>query len=329
MSSSREFLDTAWRDWRRQGVGGSDIAALIGLSRYASPTSLFYSKLGLVDDHDDTPRQRIGKRMESVLAAEFTDRTGLHVVEEQTWCQHPEYEWARCTVDGMVSERPVGAAEIFEPIGVVEFKTDARFGWPDGIPPAIRAQVIWQMGVTQHLMAWVVVMFAGFQVEVHEIAWDADAEADWVFMLAAAAEFWAHVEAQDPPPVDDHEATTEALTIIFRDPAGMVDADDTSRALVRRLQEAKLATKVAEVEENRLGNELRAFLGDRTDLIDGWTTPKRGDPKPIVLASWRPQTSKRLDVEALRNAEPEIADKFTITTPSRVLRVSPLKGDDL
>lgn len=38
--TAREFLDTAWHEFRRGGVGGSDIAALIGLSRYSSPTKL-------------------------------------------------------------------------------------------------------------------------------------------------------------------------------------------------------------------------------------------------------------------------------------------------
>lgn len=320
--------DAAWHAWRRGGIGGSDIAALIGLSNYASPTSLYYEKTGAFDnDEPDTDRQRIGRRMETVLAAEFNDLTDLFVVGDQTWCEHPNYPWARCTVDGFVADSPYGSSAQELTLGTVQMKTDGRFGWADGIPANIRAQCIWEMGVTELKHCWLIVMFAGFRVEVFEIDWDDDAQADWTFMLEAAAEFWInHVLAGVPPPMDDHEATTAALTRLHGlDPDGILDADDNLRALVHSVQYAMATTAAAEATEKRWKNELRAALADKTDLVDGWTTPKKGEPKPIVLASWRSQTSRRINTTALRNAEPAIADKFTIETPTRVLRVPALK----
>jgi putative phage-type endonuclease len=317
-----------WREWRRAGIGGSDIAALIGLSRYASPTSLFYEKLGVLDDHDeDTPRQRIGKRMETVLAEEFNDMTGLYCVGEQEWCQHPIYPWARCTIDGFAADSPYGSHSLELALGTVQMKTDGRFGWPDGIPPNIQAQCIWEMGVTGLANCYLTVMFAGFRVEIFEIPWNDDTAADWAFMLNTADTFWTdHVLTGVPPALDDHEATTAALTEVHGlDPAGIIEADDNARALVYSVQHAMAATAAAEATEKRWKNELRAYLGDKTDLVGGWTTPKKGDPKPIVIASWRPQTSRRIDTTALRNAEPAIADKFTIETPTRVLRIAELK----
>ena len=62
--------DTEWHDWRRQGVGGSDIPGLIGLSRYASPTSLYYEKLGLLEPSDETERQRINASREAAANSE-------------------------------------------------------------------------------------------------------------------------------------------------------------------------------------------------------------------------------------------------------------------
>lgn len=324
-------LEVDWHAWRRGGIGGSDIAGLMGLSPYASPTSLFYEKTGaLGDDHADSDRQRIGKRMEVVLAAEFNDRTGLYCVGEQTWCQHATLPWARCTVDGFAADSPfgsIGAAGEYA-LGTVQMKTDGRFGWPDGIPPGIRAQCVWEMGVTGLYQCWLIVMFAGFRVEVFEISWDADVQSDWEYMLSTARAFWVdHVETGVPPAIDHHEATTAALTEVHGvDPAGIADADETARTLVAELQRAKLLTKAAEAAEDRLSNELRALLGDRTDLVDGWTEPtKKVGPKPIVIASWRPQENRRIDTTALRSAEPAIADKFTTTTVTRVLRVTPSK----
>lgn len=313
-----------WHDWRRDGIGGSDISALIGLSRYASPTSLFYEKAGLLEPREETQRQRIGKRMEVVLAAEFADETGLQVVGEQTWVTHPEHDFARCTVDGFATESHVHPAEydIDSMLGTVQMKTDGRFGWPDGIPANIRAQCIWEMGVTGLHHCWLVVMFAGFRIEVFGIDWDHDVASDWSFMLARAGNFWnAYMLTGTPPPVDEHEATTAALTEIFHDPEGLLDADDDARALVRSVQQAMAVTAAAEATEKRWKNELRALLADKTDLVDGWTTPKRGDPKPIVIASWREQASRRIDTTKLRAEEPDLADRFTTTSMTRVLRV--------
>jgi putative phage-type endonuclease len=317
-----------WHEHRRQGIGGSDIAALLGLSAYASPTSLYYEKIGVLETGSgETQRQRIGKRMEAVLAEEFRDETGLWCLGSQTWMVHPQMPWARCTVDGFAADSPFGSPDPELMLGTIQMKTDGRFGWPEGVPANIRAQCIWEMGVCVMQHCYLVVMFAGFRVEVIEIPWDEDALSDWRFMLGAADQFWnEHVLPQVPPPVDYSEATTAALTAVHGpDPEGLLEADDYARAVVRQLQFAKVRTKAAEAEEATLSNELRLLLGHKTDLVDGWTTPKKGDPRPNVIASWRPQEAHRIDTTALRAAEPAIAEKFTTTTSSRRLYVPALK----
>jgi putative phage-type endonuclease len=315
-----------WHEWRREGIGGSDIAALVGLSKYASPTSLFYEKTGQVEgDRTDTERQRIGRRMEQVLAQEFTDRTGLYCIRQQTLWSHPDYPFARCTVDAIANdtEDPDDFHDTTN-LGTVQFKTDGRFGWPDGVPPNIRAQCVWEMGVTGLSMSWLVVMFAGFRVEVFELPLDDDAASDWRFMLDAASRFWTHhVLTGDPPPVDDHPATTEALEAVHEpDPGSLLDADDDTRRLVDAVRIAQQQTKAAKAVEDTLRNELRAVLGDATDLVDGVDAKDR----PVVLASWRPQVAHRFDVDAFRKAYPDLAEVFTVDTPSRVLRLHNPKG---
>jgi hypothetical protein len=216
-------------------------------------------------------------------------------------------------------------------LGTVQMKSDGRFGWPDGVPSNIRAQCIWEMGVTGVRHCWLVVIFAGLSTDVFEIGWDADAEADWAYMVKVADAFWRdNVVAGVVPPMDEHAATTSALTEVYRDPEGMVDADAEARVLVANVRIAMARTKAAEAEEVRTKNDLRSYLGDHTDLIDGWTVPgprSKSGPKPIVLASWREQTSRRPDLDALRAADPELVAQHMNESTSRVLRVSKLKED--
>ncbi len=45
--------DAPVADWlaaRRKGIGGSDVAAVIGVSKYAGPTRVYYDKLGVLPD---------------------------------------------------------------------------------------------------------------------------------------------------------------------------------------------------------------------------------------------------------------------------------------
>lgn len=307
-----------WHEWRREGIGGSDIAALIGLSPYASPTSLYYEKTGQLDlDRTSTDRQRIGLRMESVLAQEFADRTGLYCIAQQIPYVHPDYAYARCTLDGFATESD--DLDDALRLGSVQFKTDGRFGWPEGVPAHIRAQCVWEMGVSQSVTSWLVVMFAGFRVEVFELPFDDDARADWEFMRAVAGVFWTlNVEAGIPPPVDDHPATARTLDAIFEaDEGAYVHADPDARMLVKVLRDAQAATKAAKAVEDTYRNELRELLGDATELVDGF----EDDGKPVVIASWRPQVAHRVDLDALRQAYPDLVEVYTVETPSRVLRL--------
>lgn len=310
------MTDAAWHDWRAGGIGGSDIGALLGLSKWSSPTRLFYEKTGILAPGEETQRLRIGKRMEPVLALEFHDMTGLYCVGEQTWCVHPTNDFQRCTVDGFVAESPESAPDGF--LGTVQFKTDGRHGWPDGIPDYIRAQCIWEMGVTGLQHCWLVVMFAGFKVDIFEIAWDDDAQSDWEYMTEVAKDFWLnHVLVNVHPPLDESDATTTAISERHHlnpdDEAGeALIATSDAAALVADIVAVKARIKAEEDREAILSNELRLLLGDCTDLIgiDG-----------NVLATWRPQTRRSIRTADLAEMHPEIAEKFTQTTTSRVLRI--------
>lgn len=261
-----------WLQWRRRGIGGSDIGALLGLSNFASPWSLWADKVGLLPPDETTQRQRIGHRMEAVLAAEFHEETGLYVTGEQTWCAHREHPQFLCTVDGFVSESPDGG-DMDSMLGTIQFKTDARYSWPDDEPPAyIRAQCIWEMGVTSMAHCWLVVMFGGFRIRTFEIEWDADARADWELMTERAEHFWRnHVLTRQPPAIDGSDATAAALRTIYPDheEGETVDLDELASTLTEREQLKDIA-KRAKDRLAEIDNEIRAAFGAaEVGLVDG------------------------------------------------------------
>mgnify|MGYP000308297088 CR=1 FL=1 len=42
-----------WKLWRRGGLGASDLPAILGISPWASPFSVWADKCGLLPDEDD------------------------------------------------------------------------------------------------------------------------------------------------------------------------------------------------------------------------------------------------------------------------------------
>lgn len=251
------MTDTEWHHWRGQGIGGSDIGALLGLSSWTSPWGLWADKRGLIPPSPETERQRIGKRMESVLAAEFHDSTGLVVAGEQTWCTFSEWPVARCTVDGFVvaPDGPIEAQHLDTAAlqATWQCKTDGRRGW-DEIPPAILAQCRWEMGVTGLRAGWLTVMFSGWRIEHVEIPWD---DEDWTYMLAAAREFWALVESGTEPEIDGSDATARALRAVY--PAEVKG---------ERADLADLREDIARLEEIKALQGAIAKLGDGAEVIE-------------------------------------------------------------
>jgi putative phage-type endonuclease len=310
-AGSPDTHSDAWHAERATGIGGSDIGVLLGLSRWQSPWSLWCEKVGLLPARGpETQRQRIGRRMEAVIAAEFHDATGLWVAGEQTMLRSTTHPFARSTPDGFVVESE--HSSIDDALGIFEAKTDGRFGW-DEIPPAHLAQVRWSMGVAGLDRAWLAVMFAGWRFEVFEVDQD---PADWEFMVAKAEWFWDLVQTQTPPPIDSSDATAHAIRDRWPShvDGAIHDASPDLAALLARRKAVNEQMLRTEKEVKRLTAELAAAIGE-AELIAVGGTP---------AWSYRSQSRTTLDAKALQAAHPELdLTPFQRTSTFRVLREIP------
>lgn len=302
-----------WLNWRRGGIGASDVAGILNLSPWASPFSVWASKVDDTDDTHDTDAMEFGRRAEIMVAPWFADRTGLTVVGEQTRCAHRDDPWKMCTVDGFVLDSP--NSQMADALGVLEIKTTSASAdeWANEIPVNYRCQATWAMHVTDQPHCWFAVLHLAFgrpRFEVYQFDRDPDEE---TFVVDACTRFWHdHVLTGEPPAVDGHQATTDAIKAHWPTADGSLQADALTRRMVDRVRAHKATAKLIEANIAEAENELRAALGDREALVDA-----AGD----VLASWKPQQATRLDTKALKAAHPALADEFTSTTTSRVLRI--------
>lgn len=324
-----------WLQWRRQGVGASDVAGILGISPWASAWSVWADKVGVMPEQPENEYMEAGRWLEQAIGPWFTHKTGLHVAGEQTQTAHPDHPTHRATLDGLVFARhqriyidggttdPEFAHLGFgshtltdDPLGLLEIKT-ARAGkkW-EFVPPHYQTQGQWQMHVTGLDKVWFAVLM-GRRLDIHEMERN---QAEINMMVERVDRFWSgHVKQGIPPRVDGSNATTNALRDYYDDTyttTDYIEADSKTADIVFDWKVAKANSKTAEKAEKELANAVRAALGNATELV-------RHDQ---LIASWRPQTQRRLDLERIRAEHPILVDDFTAATEIRVLRAHHPKG---
>lgn len=283
----------------------------MGLSPWASPYSVWLSKITEQDDNGATEAMEFGTRAEPMLAHWFEDRTGLFVYGEQTWCTHKTEPWARCTVDGFIYEHD-GLWDMADAISVLEIKTTTEGVWADKVPDHYATQATWTMYVTGIDVVHFGVLHLAFgrpTFRTYEFARD---EADEAYVVERCKAFWeSYVLTGEPPPVDAHQATTDALRRQWEGTGGIREADIDAMALVEEYRYHRAQVKAAEADQEQAANRLRQLLGDDVELHAGGRK----------LATWKPQERTTVDTAALRKSWPDLVRQFEKTSTTRTLLV--------
>lgn len=147
-----EVVDTSglseedWLGYRRQGIGGSDVAAIMGVSPFATLRDLYNDKCGnpdVIQTEDNWVAKEVGHRLEDLVAKIFAYKTGYKVFAVRKLFRHPFHSFMQANVDFFV-ELPDGS------IAILECKTtnyNSKEKWNDG---AVPVNYEWQCG---HYMA--------------------------------------------------------------------------------------------------------------------------------------------------------------------------------
>lgn len=75
------MTNEAWLKSRQKFIGGSDSAAVLNISRYRSAYQTYMDKIGEGAPIPDNLKMRMGRKMEPIVAEEYTEDTGKHLIE--------------------------------------------------------------------------------------------------------------------------------------------------------------------------------------------------------------------------------------------------------
>ena len=200
----------AWRAERAQYIGASDVPAILGLSPWAGPWTVWAQRVGhIAMTTEPTIPMRVGSHMESLILDLAAERTGWDIRPDQRTLAHDDLPRLRCHLDGLVVEgvrMVVVEAKIAHPAKAREWR-DAEAGDWHGSALAYRTQVQAQLEITGAPLGLLAVL-CGYDLHLLEV----DREpAEGRVIVDAVRGLLAHVDrgiAPEPTEADDSHIDT-------------------------------------------------------------------------------------------------------------------------
>jgi putative phage-type endonuclease len=250
----------AWLAARREGIGGSEAAAVLGLSPFQTPLQVWAEKLGFAEPQEESERMQWGRRLEPLLAERYAEETErlLEAPDPYRIHVHPDTPYLRATLD-----RVIVSAEASKRVPApLELKTTGyQFldEWLTEPPVHVQVQGQHQLLVTGWSWVSYAVLIAG-----QTFRWvDAERNERFLTLLQERlAEFWRRVELADPPPAQgEDKALLEALHpkektgVTVALPAEAVQWDQRRGEIIGEMRRLSL-------EKDTLDAYLREAIGD-------------------------------------------------------------------
>lgn len=179
---------------RREYIGGSDIAIILGLSKYKTPYQLWCEKRGIISTtYEQSQLQYWGNQLEVVIRKEFRKRHRVQVTTPKETIQHPFYDFLRGNIDGFIPKWD----SVFEAKCSHAFmaQTWGESG-SDVIPMEYLVQVAFYCSVMNAKGAHIAVLIGGN--EYREFKYTRDLELEKT-IIDSAVVFWEAVQNGTQP----------------------------------------------------------------------------------------------------------------------------------
>jgi len=272
MATQLDNSKNEWLEERQSGIGGSDAAAVLGISKWKSPLQLWSEKCGLVDQPNLDKLEYIkwGNILEEPIAQRYIEETGRSLEDPGRFAirRHPQKAYMHCTVDRLIEQQTFddeAVPEFATGIGDLSIKNVGAFKaseWEDEPPLPYQVQLQHELAVTGLRWGSFAVLIGG-----QKFAWlDVPRNERFISMLIEKeGEFWDRVIQGDPPPADDSDATKELLLRLYPEDKGESIVLPTEfEAFQQRRKALKRGKKNIEAMIQGIDNQIKAAIGEAT-----------------------------------------------------------------
>lgn len=288
----------AWKLFRRLHIGGSDVAAIMGLSPWKTPLEVWMEKTGRLQEDDLSDNEAVywGTVNEAAIAKRFArDHYDLRV-----------YNINATLVRGQLAanlDRLV--LDVDNEPAVLEVKTASAYKadeWADGVPIYYQTQVQHYLRVTGWQKAYVAVLIGGNDYREYVVERD---EQDIAAMRKATDTFIEFIKEDRPPKVVGTSSELKAMAADTEDASGYVDMGNDSHVdgLVADYQDLSEQAQDIARRKTKVAAELAQIIGDNK----GITT----DTAKVTFVR---REVHRFDTKRFAKEDPETYSKFVKTT---------------
>lgn len=235
-----------WLKLRQESIGGSDAGAIVGLSDFATPFTVWADKTGRLPQQEDNESMRQGRDLEPYVAKRFEEALGKRCRRVNRILKHPDYSFAHANIDyAVVGEKAGLECKTTTSLNLKRFR-DGNF------PANYYAQCVHYMAVTGWKRWYLAVLVLGQGFYWYVIERD---ESEISALLAAERDFWALVESDTPPDMDGKKPTSTGLASAFTETSdGCTDLTEFHQEILAlkatENEIAKLRTQAERIRQN-------------------------------------------------------------------------------
>lgn len=316
-----------WLAFRRRGIGGSDVAAIMGISPFRTARDLYFDKRNIASvevNEGNWVAMEMGHLLEDLVAKIFQKKTGYPVYQIKKMFYHPVYQFMLADVDYFAT-LPDGSTALLE-IKTTNYNARDHW-WLDGketVPIYYETQGRHYMAVMDIDRIFYCCLYGNNEGEViiREIKRDLAYEEEMIYL---EDNFWNnHVLAQVPPPyTEDGDLILESIQRY----AGPADENkpeiqlglEMNSKLMRylQLQEEK---KIYEKQSKQIDTELQRLKAFIVAEMGTGCTAVCGNNDENYVITYNPIRKQTIDKDSLMRLKlqyPDIYEQFVTVSEFR------------
>jgi putative phage-type endonuclease len=282
---------------RKQGLGGSDIAAILGISPWKTPLDVYLDKTTEWCDEEDSEALARGKRAESYVLDTYEADTGNSLIRNHDTIHDKEYPFLFANIDAKLDKTNI----------IVEAKTTSDFvnNWSD-IPEYYKTQVAHYAYITNADRVDIPVSFSSWQYKCFTYERDIEFEKQ---IRTKAMWFWInHVKKKIPPePIN----IADTAKLYPNSNESKIHASPTIYESFNALKGLKEEIQQKQEACDQVSKNIREFIKDNEILMH--------EDKQLI--TWKNQTSSRFDSKAFIADHPDLYNQYKKESTSRVFRI--------
>lgn len=292
-----------WLEFRKSGIGSSEVATIVGLNPWETPYQLWRRKIGLDAPEDENFAMKAGHYLEDAVSMFWQDETGRQVIKRSTgdWIiRNNERPYIQVSPDRTYWLEGMKHNDTNK--GILECKTTQMSIDADDLPKHWFCQVQYQLGGAELMHGSIAWLTQGREFGYKDLSLVPDF---YGWLVEEVERFWTDniLGKKEPAAV----SVQDVLLKYNRHTDGkIVEVDDTIFEAYNRLKGLKKDLAAIEKEKDELEGRIKLGFGDAEAISYGGQT----------IATWKaPKDSEKFDTKAFTAEHPDLARQYMKTVP--------------